>query len=110
VDVLWTPPWWGWVGGAYLFHDGYWGPHVGFYGGVNYGYGYGGSGYGGGRWVGHNFQYNSAVMNVNSSVVHNTYVDRTVINNTTVNRTSFNGEGGTSARPTTQEEAAGREN
>ena len=24
---------------------GYWGPHVGFYGGINYGYGYGGVGY-----------------------------------------------------------------
>ena len=27
-----------------LWHAGYWGPHVGFYGGVNYGYGYGGVG------------------------------------------------------------------
>jgi len=45
VGVLWTPPYWGWVGGAYVFNSGYWGPHVGFYGGVNYGFGYGGSGY-----------------------------------------------------------------
>ena len=29
---------------------GYWGPHVGFYGGVNYGFGYIGTGYEGGRW------------------------------------------------------------
>ena len=28
-----------------LWHAGYWGPHVGFYGGVNYGFGYGGHGY-----------------------------------------------------------------
>jgi hypothetical protein len=27
---------------VYRFHRGYWGRHVGYYGGVNYGYGYGG--------------------------------------------------------------------
>ena len=32
---LWTPPWWGWSDGVYLFHGGYWGPHIGFYGGIN---------------------------------------------------------------------------
>ncbi len=41
---LWTPAYWGFTGGVYGFHSGYWGPHVGFYGGVNYGYGYSGSG------------------------------------------------------------------
>src|SRR5580704_17941557 len=49
---LWTPGYWGFGGGAYPWHAGYWGPHVGFYGGVNYGYGYGGSGFYGGRWEG----------------------------------------------------------
>jgi hypothetical protein len=106
---LWTPCYWGFSGGYYGYHAGYWGQHVGFYGGINYGYGYGGSGYGGGRWAGNSFQYNTAVMNVNRTVVRNTYVDKTVVNNTSV-RTSFNGQGGTAARPTTQEEAAGREN
>ena len=47
VGVLWTPPYWGWSNGVYAFNQGYWGPHVGFYGGVNYGYGYGGNGYDG---------------------------------------------------------------
>ncbi|MEO6912255.1 MAG: YXWGXW repeat-containing protein, partial [Edaphobacter sp.] len=47
---LWTPGYWGWGSGAYLFHAGYWGPHVGFYGGVNYGFGYTGRGYEGGYW------------------------------------------------------------
>jgi hypothetical protein len=42
---LWTPGYWGWSSGAYLWHAGYWGPHVGFYGGVNYGFGYGGVGF-----------------------------------------------------------------
>ena len=50
TGLLWTPGYWAFVGGAYLFHPGYWGPHVGFYGGVNYGYGYNGLGYEGGRW------------------------------------------------------------
>jgi hypothetical protein len=112
VGVLWTPGYWGWGGGAYIFHAGYWGPHVGFYGGVNYGFGYGGVGFGGGRWVGGSFAYNTAVLNVNRTVIHNTYVDRTVINNTTINsRTSFNGgAGGIQARPNAQEAAFSREN
>jgi hypothetical protein len=108
--VLWTPGYWGWGGSAYLWHAGYWGPHVGFYGGVNYGYGYGGVGFFGGRWEGGHFAYNTAVLHVNTTVIHNTYVDRTVIHNTTViNRTSFNGPHGIDARPSGQEMAAMRE-
>ena len=38
--ALWTPGYWGWGEGGYLWHTGYWGRHVGFYGGVNYGFGY----------------------------------------------------------------------
>ncbi len=112
IGYLWTPSYWGYAGGIYGWHAGYWGTHVGFYGGVNYGYGYGGSGFVGGMWQGGGFRYNTAVMNVNTSVVHNTYVNRTVINNTTVinNRTSFNGgPGGIAARPNAQEEVAMRE-
>jgi len=109
--LLWTPGYWGWAGGAYAWHGGYWGPHVGFYGGVNYGFGYGGVGFVGGRWNGGVFAYNSAVMNVNTTVVHNTYVDKTVVvNNTTVNRVSYNGgTGGTTAQPTAAERAAENE-
>src|ERR1700736_3551821 len=108
---LWTPGYWGWGGGAYLWHAGYWGPHVGFYGGVNYGYGYGGVGFAGGEWRGGVFNYNRSVTNVNVTVIHNTY-NQTVINNntTTVNRASFNGgTGGTTAQPTAAEQAAARE-
>lgn len=43
VGMLWTPGYWGWGGGVYLWHPGYWGPHVGFYGGINYGFGYPGT-------------------------------------------------------------------
>lgn len=107
--LLWTPGYWGLVGGVYAWHAGYWGPHVGFYGGVNYGFGYAGVGFVGGVWAGNVFRYNTAVVNVNTAVVRNVYVDRTVINNTTVNRTSFNGPGGIAARPTPQEQAFARE-
>jgi hypothetical protein len=103
VGVLWTPGYWGFVGGVYAFHAGYWGPHVGFYGGVNYGFGYVGTGFAGGAWVGGSFSYNRAVTNVNVTVVHNTY-NTTVINNVTVNKVSYNGgAGGTTAAPTAQE-------
>src|ERR1700723_1250157 len=110
VGLLWTPGYWAVAGGAYAFHAGYWGTHVGFYGGVNYGFGYGGVGFAGGEWRGGHFAYNSAVTNVNTEVIHNTYVNRTVVNNTTVNRTSFNGgPGGTTAAATAQERAAANE-
>lgn len=110
VGLLWTPAYWGFAGGVYGFHPGYWGPHVGFYGGINYGFGYGGVGFVGGEWRGGHFAYNTAVVNVNTTVIHNTYVNKTVINNNvTVNRASFNGAGGVEARPTTQERAAEHE-
>jgi hypothetical protein len=108
VGFLWTPGYWGWGGGGYFWHAGYWGPHVGFYGGINYGFGYGGVGFVGGRWNGGVFAYNTAVMHVNTTVIHNTYVDKTVINNVTVNNhVSYNGgTGGVTARPTATERAA----
>jgi hypothetical protein len=107
VGVLWTPGYWGVEGGVYGWHGGYWGPHVGFYGGVNYGFGYGGVGFVGGVWAGSVFRYNTAVVNVNRTVIHDTYVNRTVINNEVVNNhVSFNGPGGLSARPTPEENMA----
>jgi len=111
VGLLWTPGYWGFAGGLYGWHTGYWGPHVGFYGGINYGFGYGGVGFVGGHWGGGGFVYNSAVLNVGVGF-HNTFVDRTVINNTTVvnNHYSFNGEGGVGARPTPEEQATEHEN
>src|SRR5713101_3854703 len=111
VGVLWTPGYWGWNEGVYIFHAGYWGPHVGFYGGINYGFGYGGVGFVGGRWDRGVFVYNTAVTNVNTTIIHNTYVDRrVVVNNTSVNRVSFNGgAGGITARPTASEKAAERD-
>jgi len=110
IGLLWTPGYWGFVGGVYMFHAGYWGPHVGFYGGVSYGFGYGGVGFAGGRWVGNSFAYNQSVTNVNVTVVHNTYNETVINNNVTVNRVSYNGgAGGTGATPTAQERMAAQE-
>jgi hypothetical protein len=105
VGFLWTPGWWGWGGEAFIFHTGYWGPQVGFYGGINYGFGYFGTGFAGGRWDNGHFFYNRAVLNVNVTNIHNVY--NTTITNTTVNRVSYNGgNGGIEARATPAEEAA----
>jgi WXXGXW repeat (2 copies) len=109
VGLLWTPAYWGWGGNGYIFYDGYWGPQVGFYGGISYGYGYFGEGYQGGRWDNGQFFYNRSVNNVNVTNIHNVY-NTTVINSTTVNRVSYNGgNGGISARPRPEDEAAARE-
>lgn len=110
IGMLWTPPYWGWGGGVYVFHPGYWGPHVGYYGGINYGFGYMGVGFVGGYWHGGEFAYNRAVMNVNTTVIHNTYINRTVVNRYTVN--NFNhvaysgGPGGINHPPSPQERVA----
>jgi WXXGXW repeat (2 copies) len=106
---LWTPGYWSWGGASFLWIGGYWGPVVGFYGGVNYGFGYFGTGYVGGHWQNNHFYYNRAVTNVNVTVVHNVYNTR-VGNVNVVNRVSYNGgRGGLTARPTPQQEAAARE-
>lgn len=110
--LLWTPGYWGFVGGLYAWHPGYWGPHVGFYGGVNYGFGYMGVGFCGGMWRGGVFAYNSAVANFGSMHVTNVYVDRTIVERNTivnVNRYSFNGGGGIQARESAGEMQADRE-
>ena len=62
--LLWTPGYWGAFAGGFIFHPGYWGDRVGFYGGINYGFGYGGVGYEGGRWDHGQFFYNRTVNNL----------------------------------------------
>ena len=106
VGVLWTPGYWGWGDGAYVFHAGYWGPHIGFYGGVNYGFGYGGVGYEGGYWNHGVFAYNRSANNINIVNVHNVY-NKTVIVNNNYSRVSYNGgRGGLQVRPRVEEQAA----
>jgi len=107
IGFLWTPGYWGYNNGLYVFNDGYWGPTVGFYGGINYGYGYGGRGYYGGRWAGNTFLYNTAVTHVNRNVITTTYADKQVVaKNTVGSRAGFNGPGGARLKPTAQEQAA----
>jgi hypothetical protein len=73
--ALWTPGYWGWSGGMYYWHPGYWGYHVGYYGGINYGFGYFGIGFLGGRWNGGFFEYNTAVWHVDRDRIHRFYDD-----------------------------------
>jgi len=92
--LLWTPGYWGWDNGLYVWYPGYWGPVVGFYGGINYGFGYFGVGFVGGEWRRNRFYYNEAVVRVNRTVVRNVYVNKTVIVNRTDSRVSYNGGAG----------------
>ncbi|HEX3940765.1 MAG TPA: YXWGXW repeat-containing protein, partial [Acidobacteriaceae bacterium] len=103
--LLWTPGYWGWNDGAYAWNDGYWGPQVGFYGGIDYGYGYGGNGFYGGEWRNNSFYYNTAVMHVNTTEIRNVYVNRTVIVNNNSHVAFNGGQGGVQARPTPQQES-----
>ena len=73
TGALWTPGYWGWGNGGYLWHAGYWGRHVGFYGGVNYGFGYFGRGYEGGYWDHDRFRYNRCRHQRGHRRLHNVY-------------------------------------
>ena len=104
IGLLWTPGYWGYRGGSYIFNNGYWGSTVGFYGGINYGFGYVGSGYYGGRWDGGIFRYNTAVTRVNTTIINNNYVYNNSVPaaNTGNNRAAFNGTGRAHAKPNVQ--------
>src|SRR4029077_14189951 len=86
---------------------GCWADELGLYGGITYGFGYGGRGYEGVRWDRGRFYYNTSVNRVNVTVIHNTYNTRVVENRT---RVSYNGgRGGISSRASAQEEGYSRE-
>ncbi len=108
VGLLWTPGYWGWNDGVYAWNEGYWGPEIGFYGGINYGFGYGGEGFVGGEWRGGAFFYNTAVMRVNETEIRNVYVNREVVVNNE-SHVAFNGGEGVAARPTARQEAYAHE-
>ena len=109
VGLLWTPGYWAWRDGIYVWSAGYWGPHVGFYGGVNYGYGYGGAGYEGGRWDNGVFIYNRTVNNFGNVTITHVY-EKAVYVEPGASRVSFNGgSGGTTVRPTQEEQTAANE-
>ncbi len=99
TGALWTPGYWGGYGSGYRFHHGFWAAHIGFYGGINYGFGYVGVGYQGGYWNGPHFFYNRYANNININInpgfrqavyQHNVIVNNTVINNRVVNNTTYN--------------------
>ena len=103
VGLLWTPGYWAASGDGFVWNAGYWAPEIGFYGGVNYGFGYVGVGYEGGHWDNGQFFYNRAVTNVSDTHITNVY-NKTVVNNVTVNNVSYNGgKGGTTTQPTAHE-------
>jgi hypothetical protein len=103
--LLWTPGYWGWNDGLYAWNAGYWGPQVGFYGGVNYGFGYGGVGYQGGYWHGGAFFYNRSVANFGRVNIVNVY--NAPVPHAGVSRVSFNGgQGGIRAQPSPAERMA----
>jgi hypothetical protein len=109
VGLLWTPGYWAWRDGLYVWHAGYWGPHVGFYGGVNYGFGYTGLGFVGGYWAHGVFQYNRSVTNVGRLRITNVYEKR-VVYDQRISHVSYNGgPGGLRARPGEYERNAERE-
>ena len=106
--LLWTPGYWGWNDGVYVFREGYWGPQIGFYGGVAYGFGYDGVGYEGGYWRDGAFFYNRSVNNISNVSITNVYNKTVVVNNVT--NVSYNGgTRGTTAQPTPQQIAAANE-
>jgi adenylate cyclase len=89
-------------GSGFAFHAGFWGAHVGFYGGINYGFGYAGVGFAGGYWAHGAFFYNRAVNNFGNTHITNVYNKNVTINRTT--NVSYNGgAGGIQSRPTSEE-------
>ena len=110
TGALWTPGYWAWrdADDGFVWYSGFWGPIVGFYGGIDYGFGYTGYGYQGGYWRQGVFYYNRAVNRVDVVNIRNVYYNRTVVRNTT--RVSYNGgSGGINARPDRAQSAAERE-
>jgi hypothetical protein len=93
VGYLWTPGYWIVQRGMYAWHGGYWGPHIGFYGGINYGHGYFGRGFADGSWRDGRMIYNQPVANAAPVI-----------------RVSYNGGGGgIHAQPTVAERSAATE-
>jgi len=106
--LLWTPGYWAFGGGVYAFHRGYWGERVGFYGGVDYGFGYGGVGFEGGHWDNGRFFYNRSVTNIGRANIVNVYNQPISVREAT--RVSFNGgPNGLDVKPTTAELDAAKE-
>ena len=109
IGAMWTPGYWGFYDGGYRWHRGYWGYSVGFYGGINYGFGYTGYGYHGGYWNHNRFYYNRNVNRIEGRNFRHVYYRRVGDRYDRGPRVSYNGgRGGIDARPTRQQMAAER--
>ena len=105
-DLLWTPGYWSFEPRGYVWNAGYWGVEVGYYGGIDYGYGYAGSGYSGGYWQNHAYYYNRDYNNFGSVHVTHEYTRAGDNDTRAEHRTSFNGgSGGVLVQPTAQQAA-----
>jgi len=108
IGAMWTPGYWAFYDGGYRWHRGYWGYSVGFYGGINYGFGYTGYGYHGGYWNHNHFYYNRSVNRIEGRSFRHLY-DRRVVDHYGDRRVSYNGgPGGIRIGPTRQQLAAER--
>lgn len=109
AGLLWTPPYWTRVDSGFVFNPGYWADTIGFYGGIDYGYGYAGNGYQGGRWDNGTFFYNRTANNLGSLNIAHAYEQNIAAHNQS-GRVSFNGGSrGTTAPPTPQQETLARD-
>ncbi len=108
--ALWTPGYWGYSLGRYGFYPGHWGLHIGYYGGINYGFGYTGFGYEGGYWHAGHFNYNREYNNVDGAIVHSVYRFNAGNRTARSSPSSFNGgSGGVQIQPRPAEVSAERE-
>ena len=108
VGYLWTPGYWVIDRGLFYWRSGYWGPHVGFYGGINYGHGYFGHGFDGAAWRDGHLIYNSAATNVANLRSTHVYL-APVVDNISAGRVSYNGAKGISAQANAEELSAAAE-
>ncbi|HWE99712.1 MAG TPA: YXWGXW repeat-containing protein [Caulobacteraceae bacterium] len=103
--LYWTPGYWAFVDDEYVWSPGFWGATIGFYGGIDYGWGYDGSGYYGGRWQDGRFYYNAALNNLGPGQAQYVYRDQHAIWGR--NQASYNGgPGGIRAVPGPTDQAA----
>jgi hypothetical protein len=108
IGAMWTPGYWGYDDGGYRWRPGYWGFSVGYYGGINYGFGYTSFGYFGGYWNHNRFYYNRAMNNVHNTYITNVYY-RQVNDRYRDRRVSYHGgPGGMNIRPTREQMSAER--
>jgi len=97
AGAMWTPGHWNWSHHPFTLYTwlgGYWSFHVGYYGGVNYGYGYGGYGYSGGVWHGSLFAYNLEIVRVDNRWVRETFRDPGLVDRGYIERENHSGFNG----------------